>query len=132
MSQNISQETREQAQIIFENGLGLLQQGKSDEADQFFSEAHKLDPNNVDTLNLLGIRAYQKQDHKSAINFLGRANLIAPHSAQTLSNLGLVHNALFEYAEALSYFTLAIECDPNIPEAHNNHGNTLRGLGKID
>ena len=102
MSQNISQETREQAQIIFQNGLSLLQQGKPDEADQFFSEAHKLDPNNVDTLNLLGIRAYQKQDHKSAIDFLSRANLIAPHSAQTLSNLGLVHNALFEYAEALS------------------------------
>ena len=132
MSQNISQETREQAQIIFQNGLSLLQQGKSDEADRFFSEAHKLDPNNVDTLNLLGIRAYQKQDHKSAIDFLSRANLIAPHSAQTLSNLGLVHNALFEYAEALSYFTLAIDCDPNIPETHNNHGNTLRGLGKID
>ena len=132
MSQNISQETREQAQIIFQNGLSLLQQGKPDEADQFFSEAHKLDPDNVDTLNLLGIRAYQKQDHKSAIDFLSRANLIAPHSAQTLSNLGLVHNALFEYADALPYFTLAIECDPNIPETHNNHGNTLRGLGKID
>ena len=132
MSQNISQETREQAQIIFQDGLSLLQQGKSNEADQFFSEAHKLDPDNVDTLNLLGIRAYQKQDHKSAIDFLSRANLIAPHSAQTLSNLGLVHNALFEYAEALPYFTLAIDCDPNIPETHNNHGNTLRGLGKID
>ena len=132
MSQNISQETREQAQIIFQDGLSLLQQGKPDEADQFFSEAHKLDPNNVDTLNLLGIRAYQKQDHKSAIDFLSRANLIAPHSAQTLSNLGLVHNALFQYADALPYFTLAIDCDPNIPETHNNHGNTLRGLGKID
>ena len=132
MSQNISQETREQAQIIFQNGLSLLQQGKPDEADQFFSEAHKLDPNNVDALNLLGIRAYQKQDHKSAIDFLSRANLISPQSAQTLSNLGLVHNALFEYAEALPYFTLAINCDPNIPETHNNHGNTLKGLGRIE
>lgn len=132
MSQNISQESREQAQVIFQNGLSLLQQGKLDEADRLFSEAHKLDSNNVDTLNLLGIRAYQKQDYKCAIDFLSRANFIAPHSDQTLSNLGLVHNALFEYTEALPYFTLAIDCDPNIPETHNNHGNTLRGLGKID
>lgn len=132
MSQNISQEAKEQAQIIFQNGLSWLQQGKPTEADQLFSEAHKLDPNNVDTLNLLGIRAYQKQDYKSAIDFLSRANLIAPRSAQTLSNLGLVHNALFEYTEALPYFILAIECDPSIPEVHNNHGNTLKGLGKID
>ena len=94
--------------------------------------AHQLDENNIDALNLLGIRSYQKQHYSSALDFLNRANQLAPGSAQTLSNLGLIHNALFEYAEALQFFNLAIQCDSNIPETHNNRGNALKGLGKND
>ena len=97
MSSHISQEKQEQAQVIFQNGLSLLQQGKSEEADRLFSEAYLLDPKNADVLNLLGIRSYQKQEYRNAIDFLNQANQIAPHCAPTLSNLGLVHNAIFEY-----------------------------------
>lgn len=131
MSSYISQEKQEQAQVIFQNGLSLLQQGRPEEADKLFSEAYLLDPKNADVLNLLGIRSYQKQEYRNAIDFLNQANQIAPHCAPTLSNLGLVHNALFEYADALHFFNLAIKYAPNIPETHNNRGNALKGLGKI-
>ncbi|MBU3627450.1 glycosyltransferase family 41 protein [Polynucleobacter sp. AP-Reno-20A-A9] len=132
MSNRSQQETREQSQLIFQNGLVLLQQGKLEEADKHFLLAHQLDENNVDALNLLGIRSYQKQHYSTALDFLNRANRLAPDSAQTLSNLGLVHHALLEYAEALQFFNLAIQCDSNIPETHNNRGNALKGLGKND
>lgn len=132
MTANAHQKTREQSQLIFQNGLTLLQQGKLEEADQLFLHAHQLDGKNTDVLNLLGIRSYQRQDHKSALDFLNQANQLNPNSAQTLSNLGLVHNALFEFAEALHFFNLAIRCNPNIPETHNNRGNALKGLQKID
>ncbi|MBU3619026.1 tetratricopeptide repeat protein [Polynucleobacter sp. JS-Fieb-80-E5] len=132
MSNHSHQEAREQSQLIFQNGLRLLQQGKLAEADKLFLQAHQLDENNADFLNLLGIRSYQKQHYSSALDFLNRANQLAPGSAQTLSNLGLIHNALFEYAEALQFFNLAIQCDSNIPETHNNRGNALKGLGKND
>ena len=125
-----NQEIREQSQLIFQNGLALLQQGKLEEADALFLQANSLDPENVDTLNLLGIRSYQKQDYKKALTFLNQANQIAPNSPQTLSNLGLTHNALFEFSEALSFFDLAIQCNPNIPETHNNRGNALKGLNR--
>jgi predicted O-linked N-acetylglucosamine transferase (SPINDLY family) len=128
LSNRSQQEIREQSQLIFQNGLALLQQGNPEEADKLFLHAYQLDKNNVDALNLLGIRSYQKQDLQSALNFLNQANLIAPNSAHTLSNLGLVHNALLEFTEALHFFNLAIQCDPNIPEAHNNRGNALKGL----
>lgn len=123
-----NQESPEQSQLIFQNGLELLRQGKFDEADKCFLDAHRLNSKNVEVLNLLGIRSYQKQEHKSAIDFLNQANQIAPNSAQTLSNLGLVHNALYEFSEALHFFNLAIQCDPSIPETHNNRGNALKGL----
>ena len=124
-------ESPEQSQLIFQNGLELLRQGNIDEADKCFLDAYRLHPKNVDALNLLGIRSYQKQDYQSAIDFLSQANHITPNSAQTLSNLGLVHNALCEFSEALHFFNLAIQCDPNIPETHNNRGNALKGLERI-
>jgi len=130
LTANNNQKTQEQSQLIFQNGLALLQQGKFDEADKLFLHAHQLDESNTDALNLLGILSYQKKDYQSALNFLNQANQLAPNSAQTLSNLGLVHNALFDYAKALQFFNLAIACDPNIPETHNNRGNALKGLQK--
>ena len=117
-----------QDQPIFQSGLDLLQQGKYQEADQAFLKAHHLNPNNVDTLNLLGIRCYQKQDYTNALHFLSSANLIAPGSAHTLSNLGLVHNALLQFQAALECCDQAIQADDSIPEVHNNRGNSLKGL----
>ncbi|WP_114689165.1 tetratricopeptide repeat protein [Polynucleobacter necessarius] len=114
MSSNIAQATQTQSQLIFQNGLRLLQQGKLEETDKLFLDAYALDSKNVDALNLLGIRSYQKQDYKSALDFLNQANLIHRNSPHTLSNLGLTHNALCEFSEALHFFDLAIEYDPNI------------------
>lgn len=130
MTAHSNQETREQCQLIFQNGLALLQQGKFEEADKLFAQAHLLDLKNVDTLNILGIRAYQKNEYQNALNFLNSANELAPNSAQTLSNLGLVHNAMLDFQSALECFDLAINSNPNIPETHNNRGNALKGLNK--
>jgi len=120
----------EQSQRIFQDGLALLQQGNPEAADALFAKAHQLNPNNVDALNLLGIRSYQKKDYEQALAFLHQANLIFPNSAQTLSNLGLTHTAILEFQEALHFFDLAIESNSNIPEVHNNRGNALKGLGR--
>jgi len=130
LTANNNQNTREQSQLIFQNGLELLQQEKFEEADKLFFLAHQLDENNTDNLNLLGIRSYQKQDYQSALDFLNQANELAPNSAQTLSNLGLVYNAQLKFEDALHFFNLAIHCDPNIPETHNNRGNAFKGLKK--
>jgi predicted O-linked N-acetylglucosamine transferase (SPINDLY family) len=129
-SENISQGIEGQAQRIFQDGLALLQQGNIEAADALFAQAHQLNSNNVDALNLLGIRSYQKNDHQKALAFLNQANLLYPNSAQTLSNLGLTHTALLEFREALHFFDLAIESNSNIPEVHNNRGNALKGLGR--
>lgn len=130
MTANTNQKTQEQSQLIFQNGLRLLQQGKSEEADKLFLQAYLLDKKNVDALNILGIRSYQKYEYQNALNFFNDANLLTPNSAQTLSNLGLVHNAMFNFQSALECFDLAINSNPNIPETHNNRGNALKGLNR--
>jgi protein O-GlcNAc transferase len=130
LSKDSQQKTKEQSQIIFQNGLRLLQQGNLEEADKLFMQAHVFDEQNIDVLNLLGIRAYQKSDNQNALKFLQRADKLAPHSAHTLSNLGLVYIALSEFQSALKFFDQAIACDANIPETHNNRGNALKGLNR--
>lgn len=130
MPNNTNQKAEGQSQLLFQNGFELLQQGKLEEADTLFLQAHLLDLKNIDVLNILGIRAYQKQDYSNALKFLNSANALAPHSVQTLSNLGLTHHANGHFYNALEYFDQAIAINPNIPETHNNRGNTLKGLNK--
>ena len=104
MTNHTNQKIQEQIQFIFQNGLDLLQQGKFEDADKLFLQAYMLDANNVDVLNLLGIRSYQNQDYQAALGFLNQANQLSPNSAQTLGNLGLVHNAIFKFSDALHFF----------------------------
>lgn len=124
----MSKATLEQAQLVFEDGLRCLQRGNADDADEFFAKAHRLDPNNVDTLNLLGVREYQKQHYQEAIRLLSAAHQLHSHSAQILNNLGLAHNSIGEFQRALEFFDLAITIDAGVAEIHNNRGNSLKGL----
>lgn len=124
----MSKATLEQAQLIFEDGLRCLQRGDADDADALFAKAHGLDPNNVDTLNLLGVREYQKQNYREAIRLLSAAHQLHSHSAQTLNNLGLTYNAIGEFQKALEFFDLAMTIDAGVAEIHNNRGNSLKGL----
>lgn len=123
-----SKEVLEKAQLIFQDGLQCLQEGNVDKADLLFAKAYALDPNNNDTLNLLGIREYQKQNYQRAIDFLSNAHRLHENSAQTLNNLGIAHNALKEFQKALEYLDLAVAIDQGLAEAHNNRGNALKGL----
>jgi len=127
-----NKDAREQAQSAFQKGFELLQQGQCEEADLLFSNAHALDPGNIDTLNLLGIRQYQEQNYPEAIRLLTKANRLSGESAQTLSNLGLVHIAIENFEKALGFFDLALRIDSTTPEIHNNRGNALKGLNKND
>ena len=128
MPHKASKEALEQAQLVFQDGLKCLQAGNVDNADLLFAKAYALDPNNLDTLNLLGIREYQKQNYQEAIRFLSNARHLHGNSAQTLNNLGLAHNALKEFHKALECFDLAVAIDQGLAEAHNNRGNSLKGL----
>ena len=120
------------AQAIFQNGFELLQKGKLEDADKLFVNALQLNPENIDALNLLGIRSFQKQDYESALVFLNKANMLAPMSAETLSNLGLVHDATAQFNDALDCFNTALEINSNIPEVHNNRGNVLKSLKRYE
>ncbi len=124
----VSDEAKLQAQLNFQKGFNLLKMGNFDEADAFFIVAYKIDSKNIDALNLLGIRSYQKQDLQQALIWLNQANLLQADSPHTLNTLGLTYIALGEYQKALEHLDLAITHDFSIPEIHNNRGHALKGL----
>lgn len=130
LTQTTDFEKREQSRIASQNGLELLQKGMLEEAEKLFLKAHHFDPNNIDNLNLLGIRAYQKNEFHTAITYLKSACELDPNSPETLSNLGLAESATSNFLGALDCFDMAIANNPNIPETHNNRGNALRSLNK--
>jgi predicted O-linked N-acetylglucosamine transferase (SPINDLY family) len=121
-----------QAQTLFQNGFTLLQKGMLEEADKLFADAHQLNSENIDALNLLGIRSYQKLDYKNALSFLNKANTLAPNCAETLNSLGLVYDALSLSSDALEFFNAALAIKSNIPEFFNNRGNALRNLKRSE
>ncbi|WP_353432447.1 tetratricopeptide repeat protein [Polynucleobacter sp. MWH-UH23A] len=121
-----------ESRLIFQEAFALLQNHEFERADALFIQAIKYDPKNIDALNLLGIRAYQKCKYEQSLHFLENANLLKPHCATILGNLGLTYTAIKQYEKALEYFDLANRANPNIPEIHNNRGNALKGLKKND
>ena len=129
---DINGNDKAQAQLHFQKGCALLTSGNLEEADCFFISAHNLDGTNVDALNLLGIRAYQKQRWQDAIDWLNKATQVGGKSAHTLSNLGLVFTATGEFQKAIECFNSSISLDPTTPETHNNLGNVLKKILQVD
>lgn len=125
---HITPEVKQLSQLNIQKGLEALQSGDSNTANLYFLEAHKLNQNNFDALNFLGIIAYQKREYSKALSYLHGAYMLNNRSIQALNNLGLCYVAISEYQEALKYFDIAIKIDAEIPDIHNNRGNALRGL----
>ena len=121
-----------QAQLQFQKAYSLFANGDLEEADRLFLGAHNLDDKNPEILNLLGIRAYQKNSWQDAIKWFNKANEFGGKSAHTLSNLGLVFTAIGEFKKAIECFNSSIALDPTLPEAHNNLGNVLKKILEID
>lgn len=128
--ENTPPDEKKDVKLLLQNSLALLQQSEFEKADELLTKIYKLQPTNIEVLNLLGIRSYQKQEFENALELLHKANLLAPQSSQTLGNIGLVNNSLGRFVEALYFLDLSIAVDKQIPETHNNRGNALKGLVK--
>jgi tetratricopeptide (TPR) repeat protein len=55
-----------------------------------------------------------------------------PRVARALVDRGVQHAEASQLEEAVSLFRRALRYEPDLPEAYNNLGNALRGLGRLD
>jgi tetratricopeptide (TPR) repeat protein len=110
-------------------GGALFEQGKLDEAMQYYQRSLEYNPNHVDALNSIGaILANRKSEE--AVDWFQRALAVQPAHAEALFNMGNAMAAQDRHGEAVAYFKRALEIRPENYEARNNLGNSLLKLGR--
>jgi predicted O-linked N-acetylglucosamine transferase (SPINDLY family) len=123
-------------QMTVEQAFNLAVQqhraGKLREAESIYRQILAAQPNEPDTLHMLGLLAYQSGHAPAAVELIGNAIRINPNAPAYHSNLGMALTALGRLDEAAAALQTAIRLEPNLPEPHNNLGNTFRALGRLD
>jgi len=103
-------------------GIALHKAGKLEEAKKIYEEILKKDPNNFDTINLLGVIFLQFKEYDNAITLITKAIDINPVRPALYNNLGATYKELGDYNNAIKNFKKAIELNPNYAGAYNNLG----------
>lgn len=111
---------------LFREGTHLLHQGKVTEAQPLLEEAHKLDPDHMDTaLNLSGVYILTKKFRK-AVALLERFSEEYPEEAMLWTNLGAAYlgNPVLAREEdqlrAIGAFEKALVANPVAPNVAYN------------
>src|ERR1700733_10982675 len=113
-------------------GLSLPQQGRLDEARDFYRQALQRQPRHFGALHLLGVLAAQSKEPQRAVELIGEALSIEPRSAPAHNNYGNALRELGRHEAALRSFDTAIQLNPGYAEAYCNRGLVLAELKRHD
>ena len=120
--------TKETFALAFQNH----QKNNLNVAKQYYEEILSIDPNNFESIFLLGTLSAQSKKFDKAKQLLFKATQIQPNNAYVHNNLGNVLKELGEYEKATNCYEKAIQIQPNFAEAHNNIGLILFKMARFD
>lgn len=98
------------------------QAGDLDRAEQLYRKIIKIDRENDNALNLLGVIALTRGDIAAAIRYIGKAVSLDPAAGEFHFNLGKAFEANGQVAEAIKHYQQAVAIFPNYIDAHINLG----------
>jgi len=98
------------------------QAGRLQEAEGIYRKVLQADPNQPNTLNLLGMLAHQVGQTDVAVGLLTQATQVMPEFAEAQNNLGNALKDSGKLSEAIASYCKAIEINPGFAEAHYNLG----------
>ncbi len=103
-------------------GIAQLQMMRYDDARKSFQRAVKLDKNNAEARNNLGVIYYIGQSYRKAIKEYKKAIALKPNAASFHSNLGTAEFSRKQYEKASEAYLKALEIDPDVFERRSNAG----------
>jgi tetratricopeptide (TPR) repeat protein len=92
-------------------------------AESLLTLARKLDPERLDTVNLLGQVSFEQKDYAKAIKLANDALNIEPDDEQSLLLLSRSYYALKDFRLALAAAKLAVNSNPRTFEGYRELGN---------
>ena len=122
--------SRSKLDALCDQGRGLHQAGRLDEARQIYEAVLGADPAHFQALHLLGVFCIQSGDLARGAELIGRALTVQPNDAAALGNLATALNGLGRHEQALGCSDRAIALQPLDASAHGNRGAALHALGR--
>jgi tetratricopeptide (TPR) repeat protein len=111
--------------IQLQRALQAQKEGNFSLAEERYNAALKDDPNNVITLNLLGVLCIKQQQPALAVEYINRAIAINAMDPQSYNNLGLAHKDLHHFGQAQQAFELCLQINAQQPTVLSSLGNVL-------
>ena len=113
-----------------EVGIGLVAQGRDDEAFEHFQASSRARPEYVEARNNIGLQLVKRGRVEEAIQQYTLAVRLRPEFAEAHQNLGYALMTQSRNAEAERHYRDAIRLKPDFAQAHNNLGFLLAANGK--
>ena len=117
---------------LLAEAFALHQAGRLAEAETAYHQILATQPDQFDSLHLLGIVFHQRGDHAQALRHIDRALKINPNNIPALNNRGIALRALKRFEEALASCERALTLRPDYAAALSNRGNTLYELKRFE
>lgn len=125
------EETNKEVTKSYIEGVGRLERGNLDEAEEIFIKIKDEEPSFVPTYNKLAIISIYRKDMAGARQLLEKALQLDNEFAPALTNLGSIIKEEGTREEAKKYYQKAIEIDPDYGPAYNNLGVIYKEEGNI-
>jgi protein O-mannosyl-transferase len=107
---------------LFNYGIGLSEQGLTDQAIEQYYKALKLQPDYGDVHTNLGKAFYEKGMYDKSIHHYELAARLKPDSPKTQSDLANAYAATGLFEKTLTHYAKALDIEPNDPLIHYNMG----------
>ncbi len=112
--------------------LQFHQAGDLQQAERIYREVLRLDPNQGDALNLLGVLANQMGQPEAAIDLLTRALAAHPHEAEFHGTLAAAYKATGDVAAAVKHYREALRLKPQAVGNRLHLADALLEQGQFD
>ena len=111
--------------------LAFHQKGLLDQAEHLYREVLVANPNQVESIHLLGVASSQRGRHSEAVEWFERALELEPSNPHYHFNLGVSLEELGKIREAADCYGQAGSLDRRQAEPFLNQGNCLYQLGDL-